>query len=236
MIVEGMIESMMKDYRQVIADNQHLHEELHHSNEVARSNFDLVTALESELEKLKADGIGACISGQNNDCQIELAKLQHQLAERDKIIEDLLQKMGNSDVHASNEPNEKGKSDDPMNLFDASQKLKQTITDLEKISDEIECILNEKQNKIQEQQAQIDELTKQLELRNQEVSNANEEECMKKLKEMKEQNQILAQQAAMQEEQNAVLIDERNKLIETNNELKKSIIVVQKEICEYNFE
>lgn len=223
---------MQKDYCRVIEENEQLNDELRNRTEVIRANAELIATLESQLKK-SVQTVESSNGQPNIDFQNEIDELQRQLAERDKTIEDLSYKMDNLEENESpNETNDNVDSD----LLDASQKLKQNIADLEKVSEEVEGILNEKQNQLLEQQAIIDELKKQLE--SQQEPSKDNEEYLQKLKEMEDaisENGILANQAALQEEQNIVLLNEYNKLLTTTEKLMKSISVVKKELWKYNF-
>lgn len=218
---------MLQNYCRAIEENQHLSEELKHCDEVARENFDLIARLEDELRE-KNNGSNPAV-----DCQNDIALLQAQLAERDQMIQELLNKMNSSNIQEASSNDVSA----PMNLLDSAdplKKLRQTIKDSEAISSEIEAILNEKDNQLGEQQEKIDELAKQLE--QSQKPKDSEMHCLVKLKEWEEHNEILANQALLLKEQFEGLLDEHNKLMENNNELIKSVIVCQKEICKYNFE
>lgn len=236
-----MVETMLTDYCRIIEENHNLNEELQHCNEVARENFNLIAQLEDEIREKNAGNTTSNANDPNADCQNEIEKLQAQLEERGKVIEELLIKI--NDRQQSDEPSAIENDvihHKPVDLADASQKLRDTIKDLETISGDIEETFNKKDILLQKQQAQIDELTKQLESRPELSELIPDEEsnsiCMSKLKEMEEHNQILANQAVLLEEQLATLMDEHNKLMENNNDLIKSIIVCQTEICKYEFE
>lgn len=242
MTVEGMVESMLKDYCRVIEENKYLNDELYNSNEVVRENLELIAILENSNEQTdQTKGIAenaSSIGVPNDDCKIVVDELQQQLAERDQTIEDLMNKLKRSNVQKSNEANGNESDSNSMNVLDALQKLKNTINDFEKITEEIEGILNEKQNQLLGQQAQIDDLTKQLESKA-EASNTDVESislCMNKIKEMEEHNRILGNQTAMLDEQIGCLTKEYQKLMETTSQLMKSIMVCQKEISKYHFE
>lgn len=225
-----MVESMVKDYCHIIEENHHLNEELQHCDEVARENFDLIAQLEVELREKNADNNASNSNAPNVDCQKEIQILQAQLEERDKMIEELLMKT------CVQQPSELSVDEIPMDLADASQKLRNTIKDLEAISGDVEEAFDRKDKQLQEQQRTIDELRKQLESPPEQPANESELINMSKFNEIEEHNHILANQTMMLEEQLAALMDEHNKLMETNNDLIKSIIVCQTEICKYDFE
>lgn len=228
---------MLQDYCRIIEENHELNEELKQCDEVARENFNLIAQLELELREKNTNNND--LNAPNVDCQSEIEYLQAQLEKREKIIKELFIKM--NDQH-SDEPsiNKPAVTDsNPTDLDDASQKLRDTIKDLESISGDIEKTLNSKDMLLQEQQRIIDELRKQLEVRPVQTkpgTNESESICMSKLKEVEKQNHILANQTMMLEEQLAFLMEQHNQLMENNNDLINSIIVCQKEICKYEFE
>lgn len=238
--VESMVESMLKDYCRVLDENQHLSEELKHCDEVARENFDFIAQLEEELREKNENNATPnstlCVDSKN-----EIDRLQKQLDERDNMIEELLVKMKNFSPAVretkSNEQSSDNEISGPISMdsYDASQKLRHTVKDLEEISTKIEATLDKKDIQLYEQQAKIDELMNKLE-ESDRLNEESESKCMLKLKEMEEQNQILANQAMLLEEQLEVLLDKHNKLVESNNDLIESISICQKEICKYNFE
>lgn len=249
--VEGMIESMLKDYSRVIEENKFLNEELNNCTEVVRANFDLITTLEKEVEKLEAEtenlspilvSAGSDVSGEESDtihsdtskdCQIELEqveRLQQEMDAKDKAIEQLIDQLAHlkaQTVPPSTPllepiPNE-------THTMDKSAKLRAKIRDLENISLELDTVFMEKQKQLREQQAQIDELSKQLESSGTEIV----DQCKK---DRNEDSKILAQQLAISEEQIAILMDERKKLMEINSDLMTSISIVQTELSAYNFD
>lgn len=234
--VENMVESMLRDYCRTIEENHQLNEELKHCDEVNREHFNLISQLEIELREKNVGKSTNDTNDPNVDCQNEIEELQAQLEERGKMIEELLAKMN---VLQPKEPEsiiKDGSVDsNPTVLAEETQKLRDTIKDLEAISGDIETTFNKKDNQLQGQQAIIDGLIKQLESQS-DVNLESESICMSELKEMRERNQILANQTLMLEEQLGVLMDEHNRLMENNNDLIKSIIVCQTEICKYDFE
>lgn len=195
--VESVFEPMLRDYSRVIEENQRLNDALKNCNEVVRENIDVITALEKEIEKLKeenekrtsndpeslgkvsdATGEDSTVTADTSeDHRIDAEELQRDLAEKDRMIEQLLKKFEDLKlstvaltpssplIHEPTANESDSRPGSTMDSLDSSRKLKKKIQNLEKISKDIETLFERKENGLLEQQARTNELTKQLESR-----------------------------------------------------------------------
>lgn len=287
--VECMVESMLNNYCKTIDENQHLSEELHTCSEIVRSHFDTIETLENENQKLKdeneklhsgssqelPDGTDNASDNDNTstettndlkDCMSELKQLHQQLAEKDKMIEEIINefehlKISNepdnlsiSSAAAPSSPSEKTNETEQVNESNESEKISTTsnqsyetdllgesaklkIHELGELTAELANIFEAMQDKLLEQQMEIDDLSKRSDMKMYYDEIVNaEKECQAKLKEMEQRELILAHQSKVLEEEIAVLMDERHKLMTINNGLIRSISICKAELCSYNFE